>query len=86
MEALMLPDPADLAMLLALPAAERLGAILRLNRTPRYANHLDAIALLSRLAEPLPDSSARIPGSAGSAAPPPATGVASWPNQEQQQP
>ncbi len=86
MEALMLPDPADLAMLLALPAAERLGAILRLNRTPRYANHLDAIALLSRLAEPLPDSSAWIPGSADTAARALAPGVASRSIQQQQQP
>lgn len=77
MEQLLLLDPADLAMLLAMRPMERLGGIIRLNRATRYANRLNAIVLLSALNErgarrrkngaraaiAVPDSSPAIPGS-----------------------
>ncbi|MBK7944351.1 MAG: hypothetical protein IPJ85_03140 [Flavobacteriales bacterium] len=44
-------EPADLAMLVALAPAERIGAIIRLNRTVRYANTLNAVEILVLLAE-----------------------------------
>jgi hypothetical protein len=43
-------DSADLVYLLELPPTERLGRIVSLNRTPRYANRLNAFALVERLA------------------------------------
>jgi len=42
-------DAADLEYLLALPESQRLGHIVSLNRTGRYANRLNAFALLERL-------------------------------------
>jgi hypothetical protein len=42
-------DARDLERLLELPAAERIGRIVALNRTARYANRLQAFALLERL-------------------------------------
>lgn len=50
MEQLLLLDPADLAMLLALSPMERLGGIVRLNAA-RYANRLNAVVLMSLLSE-----------------------------------
>lgn len=44
-------DPQDLVFLLELPAAQRLGHIVSLNRTARYSNRLNAFALLERLSE-----------------------------------
>lgn len=44
-------DPLDLVHLLELPAHDRLGRIVSLNRTSRYNNRLEAFALLARLAE-----------------------------------
>ncbi len=44
-------DPQDLVFLLELPATQRLGHIVSLNRTARYANRLNAFALLERLGE-----------------------------------
>lgn len=46
-----LPDPSDLAMLLAMSPTERLGAIIRLNRGARYSNRLNVITVLSLLEE-----------------------------------
>lgn len=46
---LLIPDPDDLATLLALDPADRLGRIIRLNRQPRYANRLDAKRMLELL-------------------------------------
>lgn len=44
-------DRADLAMLLAIDPPDRIGAIIRLNRTPRYANALNVVEMLVQLAE-----------------------------------
>ena len=44
-------DAQDLVYLLELPEVERMGHIISLNRTPRYANSLNAFALLQRLME-----------------------------------
>lgn len=74
-------EPADLAMLLALSPTDRIGAIIRLNRTPRYANTLNVVEILVQLAEQcmarispqsltmrrIPASSPSIPASSGSA-------------------
>lgn len=46
-----LPDPSDLAMLMSLSPAERLGAIIRLNRGAHYRNRLNVIMVLSLLEE-----------------------------------
>lgn len=44
-------EPQDLVFLLELPANQRLGHIVSLNRTARYANRLNAFALLERLGQ-----------------------------------
>ncbi|MBK8611933.1 MAG: hypothetical protein IPN85_00305 [Flavobacteriales bacterium] len=44
-------DPQDLVYLLELPAGQRLGHIVSLNRTVRYGNRLNAFALLERLTQ-----------------------------------
>jgi hypothetical protein len=49
-EVLLALESRDLEYLLELPEMERLGHIVSLNRTPRYANRLNAFALLERLA------------------------------------
>jgi hypothetical protein len=50
-ELLMELESADLEYLMELQEGERLGHIISLNRTPRYANSLNAFALLQRLQE-----------------------------------
>ncbi len=76
-------DPGDLANLMAMSAAQRLGAIIRLNTAHRYATPLDALRLLAGLEElarstmpkaphgeaALPDSAGWIPGSSDSPSP-----------------
>lgn len=59
-------DPADRDLLLHTAAAQLVGRILALNRTGRYHNSLDAIALACQLlhelpADPASGSSADIP-------------------------
>lgn len=44
-------EPSDLAMLLSLVPTNRIGAIIRLNRTTRYANTLNVVEMLVQLAE-----------------------------------
>lgn len=44
-------DPADLELLLRTDPHQLLGRIMELNRGPRYHNHLEAFALMMRLAE-----------------------------------
>lgn len=47
----LLPDPTDMAMLMALSPADRLGGIIRLNKARRYRNRLNAVVVLSVLNE-----------------------------------
>lgn len=51
MDPLLLIDPRHRRLLLRLAKAELIGAILRLNRLPRYHNSLDAIALCAAISE-----------------------------------
>lgn len=51
MDPLSLLSPNDLSRLLTLEATALPGAILRLNRLPRYHNGLNAIVLTARLLE-----------------------------------
>jgi hypothetical protein len=51
MNALLVLDPCDLESLLATDPAELLGRIMRLNRTPRYHNTLNAVDVFQRLIE-----------------------------------
>ncbi len=44
-------DRADLIMLLAIAPPDRIGAIIRLNRTALYANTLNVVEILVQLAE-----------------------------------
>ena len=44
-------DRADLAMLLVKAPPDRIGAIIRLNRTALYANTLNVVEILVQLAE-----------------------------------
>ena len=91
-------ESADLAMLVALAPAERLGAIIRLNRTVRYANTLNAVELLVQLAEQaavagslrkrhrieLSDSVSSIPGSSESSSFGLGAGIRFAPNSKKQ--
>ena len=43
--------PDDLGLLLGLTPADRIGAIIRLNRTALYANTLNVVEILVQLAE-----------------------------------
>ena len=52
---------ADLIMLLAIAPPDRIGAIIRLNRTALYANTLNVVEILVQLAE-LSMSRASMPG------------------------
>lgn len=67
---LALLEPQDLELLRSLPREELAGTIIRLNRTPRYHNGLDAVRLVHRLiAERAPEASASsplLPASSGS--------------------
>lgn len=71
MDPLLQIDPRHRRALLRLASAQLIGAILRLNRLPRYHNSLDAIALCAVISEHqqraqravLPGSSWHLPGS-----------------------
>jgi hypothetical protein len=71
MDPLLQIDPRHRRALLRLASAQLIGAILRLNRLPRYHNSLDAIALCAVISEHqqqakragLPGSSRLLPGS-----------------------
>lgn len=58
--------PEDLAWILSFAPAQRIGAAIRLNRTPAYGNRLDVLALLAEVGE-LSDSSPNRPGPSASA-------------------
>jgi hypothetical protein len=51
MNGLLVIEPRDLELLLATDPAELLGRIMRMNRSPRYHNSLDAIDVMQRLQE-----------------------------------
>ena len=51
MNGLLVIEPRDLELLLATDPAELLGRIMRMNRSPRYHNTLDAIDVMQRVQE-----------------------------------
>lgn len=51
MDRLLTLEPRDLELLIGTDPAELLGRIMRLNRTPRYHNTLNAVEVLQRLLE-----------------------------------
>lgn len=51
MNGLLVIEPRDLELLLATEPTELLGRIMRMNRSPRYHNSLDAIEVMHRLQE-----------------------------------
>lgn len=67
MKALIQLDPADLDSLLAMDAAQRLGAIIRMNAAHRYPVPLDALGILAWLHDLDLESPERLapPGSSG---------------------
>lgn len=51
MNALLVIEPRDLELLLNTDPGELLGRIMRLNRTPRYHNTLDAVRMMQQIME-----------------------------------
>ena len=51
MNGLLVIEPRDLELLLATDPAELLGRIMRMNRSPRYRNSLNAIDVMQRVHE-----------------------------------
>jgi hypothetical protein len=49
MNALLIIEPRDLELLLNTDPGELLGRIMRMNRTPRYHNSLNAVEVMQRL-------------------------------------
>jgi hypothetical protein len=51
MNALLVIEPRDLELLLATEPSELLGRIMRMNRTPRYHNSLNAVEVAQQVIE-----------------------------------
>ena len=51
MNGLLVIEPRDLELLLATEPTELLGRVMRMNRSPRYHNSLNAIDVVQRLIE-----------------------------------